>query len=75
MVPSSSEVFLQIRGTVGAGQVPCLVKNFGTMDVSERNSHQQLRRQMEEGMWAVLRPFFSRRAEVAAAAGSGLWKV
>lgn len=26
-------------------------------------------------MWAVLRPLFSRRAEVAAAAGSGLWKV
>lgn len=46
------------------------------MDGPDR-SHQQRRRQVEERLWAVLRPFFSgARAEAAARAGScGLWKV
>eukprot|EP00752_Nemacystus_decipiens_P001296 g1288.t1 len=45
------------------------------MDGSD-SSHQQRRRQVEERLWAVLKPFFSRaRAEAAARAGScGLWK-
>lgn len=45
------------------------------MDGSD--SSQQRRRQMEERLWAVLKPFFSgARAEAAARAGScGLWKV
>ncbi|CAM9820328.1 unnamed protein product, partial [Scytosiphon promiscuus] len=38
---------------------------------------QQRRKQTEEGMWAVIRPFFNRRTaadNVAAANSSGLWK-
>eukprot|EP00903_Cladosiphon_okamuranus_P007226 g7014.t1 len=40
------------------------------------SSHQQRRRQVEERLWAVLKPFLSSaRAEAAAQAGScGLWK-
>lgn len=48
------------------------------MDGPLSKTQQQRRKQTEEGMWAVIRPFFNRRAEadnVAAANSSGLWKV